>query len=180
MSETLGEIYLQSVDKRFRIYKDLGDKTLLQLKDGDFDFRPNAESNSAGIIIQHISGNMISRFTDLLTEDGEKPWRDRDAEFEESGYSRKQYLELWEQGWAVLFGALHSLTPGDLTKTVFIRNEPLPVVDAINRQLAHYPHHIGQLVYIGKILRNEGWKTLSIPKGLSVQFNREMTGNTKS
>jgi hypothetical protein len=179
MSATLGEIYLQSVIKRLQVYKELGDKTFAQLEEKDFHYQPNPESNSIGIIIRHISGNMISRFTNFLTEDGEKTWRNRDAEFEEQEYSKQQFIEIWEKGWAVLFESLGALSENDLTRIVYIRKEALPVVDAINRQLAHYPHHVGQIVYIGKLLKNDRWKSLSIPKGQSETINKKMAGDSK-
>jgi Protein of unknown function (DUF1572) len=176
MLASLGETYLQSAIKRLKVYKDLGDKTFAQLEEKDFHFQPNEESNSIAIIIQHISGNMLSRFTNFLTEDGEKEWRNRDAEFNEQQYSKQQLIELWEKGWAIVFQALRSLTENDLLKTIYIRSELLSVIDAINRQLAHYPHHVGQIVYLGKIIKNGQWKSLSIPKGQSETFNKQMTG----
>ena len=164
MPDTVGEIYLKSVIKRLLGYKDLGDKTFAQLEEKDFHFQPNEASNSIGIIIQHVAGNMLSRWTNFLTEDGEKEWRKRDDEFEIQSYSREQLLELWEEGWGCVIKALQSLTENDLLKTIHIRQEPLSEVDAINRQLAHYPHHIGQIMYIGKMIRNDQWKNLSMPK----------------
>jgi len=171
---SLGETYLQSVIKRMKSYKDLGDKTFVQLEEKDFHFQPNEASNSIAIIIQHLAGNMLSRFTNFLTEDGEKEWRQRDAEFDEQQLSKEKLIEHWEKGWQVVFGALQSLTENDLLKTIYIRSEALSVVDAINRQLAHYPHHVGQIVYIGKIIKNDQWKSLSIPKNQSAVFNRQM------
>jgi hypothetical protein len=173
---TLGEIYLISAIKRLFTYKELAEKTFVQLKDKDFYFQPNAESNSIAFIIQHISGNMLSRFTNFLTEDGEKSWRNRDKEFDLNPdlQSRVQLLGYWEKGWACLLHTLQSLTSEDLLKPVTIRGEQLSAIDAINRQLAHYPHHIGQIIYIGKLIRNDSWQTLSIAKGKSEQFNREM------
>ena len=179
MSASLGEIYLQSVIKRLLSYKDLGDKTFAQLEEKDFHYQPNPQSNSISIIIGHMSGNMISRFTNFLTEDGEKEWRNRDAEFEEQGYSKQKCIELWEKGWAVVFESIMALTENDLTRTIHIRTEALTVIDAINRQLAHYPHHVGQIVYIGKMLRNDQWKSLSIPRGHSETFNKKMAGEGK-
>jgi hypothetical protein len=114
---------------------------------------------------------MLSRFTNFLTEDGEKEWRQRDAEFENQHYNRAQLMELWEKGWNCLLQTLESLHPDDLLKTVYIRKEPLTAIDAINRQLAHYPLHIGQLLFIGKLIKNENWKSLSIAKGKSKAYN---------
>ncbi len=158
------KLYLKSVIKRFKFYKDLGDKTFEQLHEDDFDFVPAEECNSIGIIIQHMSGNMLSRFTDFLTTDGEKEWRQRDAEFEKSGLTKEQLIDLWEKGWSCVLETMDELTSKDLKKTITIREEPLSVIDAINRQLAHYAYHVGQIIYVGKILRNKEWKNLSMPK----------------
>ena len=155
---------LKSAIKYFTYYKNLGDKTFEQLHADDFDFTPAEESNSIAIIIQHLCGNMLSRWTDLLNSDGEKAWRQRDAEFEKSALTKEQLLSLWEKGWACVFEALDDLTPKDLKKTITIRGEPLLVIDVINRQLAHYAYHIGQIIYAAKILKKKDWKTLSIPK----------------
>jgi len=171
---SLASVYLDSVIRRFLIYKDLADKTFEQLEEKDFFMQPNENSNSIAQIIQHVSGNMLSRFTNFLTEDGEKPWRNRDAEFELRASTRQQLLDQWEAGWNHLITTLKSLHEEDLEKTVYIRSEPLAVPDAINRQLAHYPHHIGQIVYIGKIIRGDQWKNLSIEKGKSEAFNLDM------
>jgi hypothetical protein len=155
---------LKSAIKYFTYYKHLGDKTFEQLHADDFDFSPGEESNSIAIIIQHLAGNMLSRWSDLLNSDGEKPWRQRDAEFEKSALSKEQLLDLWEKGWTCVFEALNDLKPKDLDKTITIRNEPLLVIDVINRQLAHYAYHVGQMIYAAKIIKNKDWKTLSIPK----------------
>ena len=175
---TIEKSFLQSAIKRLGNYKELGDKTFEQLSENDFHFQPNAESNSIAIIIQHVAGNMLSRWTDFLTTDGEKEWRNREVEFEEQKMTGQQLLAYWEKGWDCCLGALKALSEDDLMKTIYIRKEGLLVVDAINRQLAHYPYHVGQIVYIGKIIRNNTWKSLSIPKGQSEQFNRQM--NTKA
>lgn len=171
MSTSIGTVYLESVIKRLLTYKELGDRTFAQMEEKDFHFSPNEASNTVAIIIQHLSGNMLSRFTNFLTEDGEKPWRNRDTEFIAQGYDRAKLLDLWEKGWKCLLEALRSLKEEDLLLTVHIRHEPLSAIDAINRQLAHYPHHVGQIVYIGKMIRNTNWKSLSIPVGASAQFN---------
>jgi len=170
----LGNEFLQSAIKRLAYYKELGDKTFAQLSDKDFHFQPNEESNSIAVIVQHMAGNMLSRWTDFLTSDGEKEWRNRDIEFEEQNLSKEQVIAFWEKGWDCCLGALNSLTEDDLLKTIHIRSEGLVVVDAINRQLAHYPYHIGQIIYIAKMVRNHDWQNLSIPKGNSDQFNRQM------
>jgi hypothetical protein len=160
----IGRAYLESVIKRFSEYKSLGDKTFAQLSEKDFFFQPNEASNSIAVIIQHMHGNMLSRWTNFLSEDGEKDWRQRDEEFEEQELSREQLIRKWEEGWKLLLNTLGSLTAEDLVKQVTIRQQPLTVVDAINRQLAHYSTHVGQIVYIGKWIRGNQWTSLSIPK----------------
>lgn len=172
---SLGKEYITSVIKRLKYYKELGDKTFDQLSnDEDLHFRPNDESNSIAQMIQHMAGNMISRWTDLLTTDGEKKWRDRDAEFEINDTGRQALKAYWEKGWDCCLSTLEGLCEDDLLKTIHIRGEALLVVDAINRQLAHYPYHVGQIIYLAKIIQNEQWTSLSIPKGRSKQFNTGM------
>jgi hypothetical protein len=171
---TLANSFLQSAINRLAYYKDLGDKTFVQLTEADFHYQPNEESNSIAIIIQHIAGNMLSRWTDFLTADGEKDWRNRDTEFEEQQLSKQQLIDLWDKGWKCCLDALHSLNEDDLLKTIYIRQEGLLVADAINRQLAHYPYHVGQIIYVAKIITNANWQNLSIAKGNSAQFNRQM------
>jgi len=163
--------YLETAIRRMKYYKELGEKTFEQLEKRDLHFQASSESNSIAIIVQHMVGNMLSRWTNFLTEDGEKDWRQRDDEFTIHQYSKKQILDLWEKGWDCFLQALRSLTEADLSKTVYIRNEPLSVTDAINRQLAHYPYHIGQIIFIGKMIQNEKWKNLSIPKESSQAYN---------
>ncbi|MBI2282289.1 MAG: DUF1572 family protein [Bacteroidetes bacterium] len=162
--------FLKDAIRRFRYYKELGDKTFDQLTEADMFLQPSGESNSIAVIIQHLYGNMLSRWTNLLTEDGEKEWRRRDAEFEVVSCSKQDLLSFWEEGWKCLFNSLEKLQPEDLTKTITIRTEPLLVYDAILRQLAHYPYHVGQIVYLGKMIRNGQWTSLSIPKGNSAQY----------
>jgi hypothetical protein len=169
---TIGTTYLQTTIKRLRYYKELGEKTFSQLSEPELHYTPNAASNSIAVIVQHMSGNMLSRWTNFLTEDGEKPWRQRDEEFEVHDYSKQQILELWQKGWACCLDALTSLTEEDLLKTIYIREEPLLVIDAINRQLAHYPYHVGQIIYIGKLIKDTGWQSLSIEKGKSEDYNK--------
>lgn len=170
--KSIGEEYLQTIIRRVKYYKDLADKTFVQLDDKDFHFRPNEESNSIAIIIQHMAGNMLSRFTNFLTEDGEKEWRQRDDEFEIHNHSKQQLIGIWENGWRCFLDVLESLTEADLLKTIYIRKEPLTVLDAINRQFAHYPYHIGQIIFIGKIIKGIDWESLSIPKGKSQEYNQ--------
>ena len=172
--ESLGKIYLESVIKRFISYKDLADKTFDQLEDFDFHYTPDPESNSIATIVQHVSGNMLSRWTNFLTEDGEKETRNRDEEFEETRETKSEIIQRWENGWKCLLDTLKSLKEEDLHKTIYIRREPLFAIDAINRQLAHYPHHIGQIVYVGKMIRKHNWKSLSIPRGKSADYNKMM------
>lgn len=169
---SIGATYLQTAIKRLRYYKELGEKTFGQLTDAELHFMPNAASNSIAVIVQHMAGNMLSRWTNFLTEDGEKPWRQRDEEFEVHDYSKQQIVELWEKGWACFLNALTPLTEDDLLKTIYIREEPLLVIDAINRQLAHYPYHVGQIIYIGKLIKDTGWQSLSIEKGKSEDYNK--------
>ena len=168
---TLASAFLASATKRFKDYKDLGDKTFLQLKDDHMHRQPNNASNSIAVIVQHMHGNMLSRWTDFLTEDGEKPWRKRDEEFEVHDLSKRELLALWEQGWDVFLQTLQSLNEDDLLKTITIRQQPLTVVDAINRQLAHYSYHVGQIVYLGRWMKDGEWISLSIPRSGSVSYN---------
>jgi hypothetical protein len=174
------KVFIDSVIKRFREEKALGDKTMEQLDQEALQWRPNETSNSIAIIIQHLHGNMLSRWTNFLTEDGEKSWRMRDAEFEPGALSKEDLLNLWEEGWNTLLHTLTSLQPDDLLKTVTIRSQPLIVVDAINRQLAHYSYHTGQIVQVGKWLLDAAWQNLSIPKGASVDFNSKLNHGIKS
>jgi hypothetical protein len=156
---------LKDCIKRFISYKQLGDKTLDVLPEEYFHVQPNPESNSIAIIIQHLHGNMKSRWTNFLTEDGEKSWRQRDEEFEEHPtLSKAQLLTLWEEGWQCLLETLEKLEPAQLHQTITIREEPLIVYDAILRQLAHYPYHVGQIVYLGRWFLGKDWQSLSIPK----------------
>lgn len=171
MAISLATEYLQTAIKRLRYYKLLGEQTFDQLTDADFHVAPNTSSNSIAVIIQHLSGNMLSRWTNFLTEDGEKEWRQRDEEFEVHNYSKQQLTALWEKGWSCFLDSLSSLKEEDLLKTIYIRQEPLTVIDAISRQLAHYPYHVGQILYIGKIVKDAGWKSLSIAKGKSEAYN---------
>ena len=171
---SIGSSYLESALKRVLSYKELGDKSFAQLNEADFHYCFNEASNSIAVIIQHMSGNMLSRFTNFMTEDGEKTWRNRDKEFIDQQFSKNELLELWEKGWNCFIGALHSLNEEDLEKNIYIRSELLTVIDAINRQLTHYAAHVGQIVYLARMLRGKEWKSLSIPVNQSGQFNTEM------
>jgi hypothetical protein len=168
---SIAKDFIDTAVRRLKYYKDLGDKTFEQLNDSDFHYQPTEESNSIAIIIQHMAGNMLSRWTNFLTEDGEKEWRQRDDEFEIHHYSKQQLLDLWEKGWSCFLTAIEPLNKKELKQIITIRKESLTVIDAINRQLAHYPYHIGQIVFIGKMIKNNDWKTLSIPKGDSKKYN---------
>ena len=171
------ETYLNSVKKRFEYYKLLGEQTFAQLEDEGLFWQYNEESNSIAMIVKHLSGNMLSRWTDFLTSDGEKPGRDRDAEFANDTKTRQQLLAIWGGGWDCLFNALNSIKEDDWEKDIYIRGERHSVVDAINRQLAHYPYHIGQIVFIGKMIAGSNWRSLSIPRGNSEAFNAENFAN---
>ena len=168
--------YLESVKKQFEYYKMLGEKAMEQVPEDKLFWQFNEESNSIATIVKHLWGNMLSRWTDFLTTDGEKEWRNRDAEFDPDSYrddikSREQMMKYWNEGWNCVFATLSQLTEADLGKEIFIRNQGQTVVHAINRQLAHYPHHIGQILFIGKMVCGDKWKSLSIPKGKSKEFN---------
>lgn len=163
--------YLEGVLKQFEYYKMLGEKTFSQLSEEDLFWKYNEDSNSIGIIVNHLAGNMLSRWSDFLNSDGEKAWRNRDEEFEDVINDKETLILKWNQGWDCLLNTLLSLEETDLTKIIYIRNEGHTVIEAINRQLAHYPYHIGQIVFIGKMLTNNNWKSLSIPKGNSQVYN---------
>ena len=169
-SQTPEEEFLSAAVAEFARYKRLAEKAFDQLNDADFFYTPGDESNSIYVIVKHMAGNMRSRWTDFLTTDGEKPDRDRDREFLTEDANRDQMIAAWEQGWGCLFEALADLDESDLLRTVRIRGQRQTVVQAILRQLTHYAHHIGQIIYVGKHLKGEGWKSLSIPKGRSADY----------
>ncbi|MDN3547473.1 DUF1572 family protein [Mucilaginibacter aquaedulcis] len=171
--------YLESVKKQFAYYKMLGEKTFSQLTDEQLLWQYNAESNSIAMIVNHLSGNMLSRWTDIFITDGEKEWRNREAEFAEINPAREQILQKWNDGWRVLLDTLDSLTDADLERIIYIRNMGHTVTEAINRQLAHYPYHIGQIIFIGKMLCDQEWKSLSIPRGQSESYNAEKFAKEK-
>jgi len=174
MTNTLAETYLEDALERFRDAKRLGDEAAAQVSDEEFFRRLDPEANSIALIMKHMAGNMRSRWTDFLTSDGEKPDRRRDSEFESEGEDRRAVLDGWEAGWRLVFDAVGSLRPEDLTRAVTIRREPYAVVSAINRQLAHYGYHTGQIVFLAKHFRSSAWRSLSIPRGQSETFNAEM------
>jgi hypothetical protein len=163
--------YLESAIKQFEYYKMLGDKTISQLPEEKIFWQYNEESNSVATIVKHLHGNMLSRWTNFLSSDGEKEWRKRDEEFENIIEDGKQIINLWNEGWTCLFESLKSLTASDLDKIIYIRNQGHTVIEAINRQLAHYPYHVGQIVFIGKMILNENWQSLSIPRNQSAKYN---------
>ena len=171
--------YLESTIKQFEYYKMLGDKTFAQLNEEQLFWQFNEESNSIAMIVKHLCGNMLSRFTDFLTSDGEKEWRNRDAEFENDIVDKTDLLAKWDEGWQCLFNTINTLTEQDLSKEIYIRNHGHTVTEAINRQLAHYPYHVGQIVFLGKMLCNQNWQSLSIPKGNSKNFNDEKFAQPK-
>lgn len=170
-----GYTYLNTVLNNFRNIKSTSERAMEQLSFEELHWMPNEESNSVAVIIKHMAGNMISRWTDFLTSDGEKPNRNRDGEFEGEFSSRDELLQTWETGWTRLFETIESLTPADLLKTVYIRTEPHTVIQAIERQVYHLSYHAGQIVYLGKLIRNSEWETITIPRGESKKFLEEMT-----
>jgi hypothetical protein len=172
--KSLVETFLASAISRVGYYKELAEKSFAQLEEEDFHFKPNGASNSIAVIIQHMAGNMLSRWTNFLSEDGEKEWRNRDEEFEEKDISSVALLIYWQKGWDCFLNTLHQLTEEDLLKIIHIRAEPTTVIDAINRQMAHYPYHVGQIVYLARFIKDTQWESLSIPPGMSSQFNHQM------
>jgi hypothetical protein len=166
------ENYLHSAGKQFEYYKMLGEKTFDQLSEDELFWRYHPESNSIAVIVNHLWGNMKSRWTDFLTTDGEKEWRKRDLEFEDVIKTREKMLEKWEDGWDCLFQVLNAINKDNFNTEVYIRNQAHTITDAINRQMAHYAYHVGQIVIIGRMQKGNAWKSLSIPKGKSREFNK--------
>ena len=176
MSESLAEHYLADALSNFRDYKKLAERALGQITDEEFFRALDEEANSLAVIIKHLSGNMLSRWTDFLTTDGEKPNRNRDAEFVIApATSRADVMAQWEKGWRRLFDALEALGPEDALRKVFIRGQEHTVVEAVNRQLTHYSYHIGQMVFLAKHFRSTAWKSLSVPRDRSAEFNAYLT-----
>ncbi len=163
--------FLTSARKQFAYYQLLGDQTFDQVSAEQLFWQPHPASNSIAMIAKHLGGNMLSRWTDFMTADGEKPWRDREAEFTNDLATPAAVLAHWNAGWQCLFGALDALTEADLGKEIFIRHQGHTVLEAINRQLAHYPYHVGQMVFLGKLLCGDAWQSLSIPRGQSAAYN---------
>jgi len=187
------EAFLSSARKQFLYYKTLGDKAMEQLEPAQLFYSANEDTNSIAVIVKHLHGNMLSRWTDFLTSDGEKEWRNRDGEFEASvalsdqasasfnAQEQKEHLlKTWNEGWDCLFKALDELTPEHLGQIIYIRNEGHTVMEAINRQLAHYPYHVGQIVFYAKMLKQGEWTSLSIPKNKSKDYNSDKFSKEKS
>ncbi len=170
--------FLSAAMNAFEPNKRLADRAVVQVADEKLHFALDENTNSIAVIMKHVAGNLLSRWTDFLTTDGEKPWRNRDDEFVDSFGSRQEILDYWEGGWACLFGALKSLKPDDLAKTVLIRGEPHSVPLALERSLGHTCYHIGQIVQVARIHAGSNWDTLTIPRGGSAQYNRQNWGQT--
>ncbi|MES2411451.1 MAG: DUF1572 family protein [Bacteroidota bacterium] len=178
----INNIYLESVKKQFLYYKTLGEKAMEQLEPEQLFMSVNEDTNSIAVIVKHLSGNMISRWTDFLTSDGEKEWRNRDGEFDPD-FNRDDKAELmkfWNKGWDCFFNTINGLSPDQLETIIYIRNEGHTVMEAINRQLAHYPYHIGQMVFYAKMLKKGEWNSLSIPKNKSISYNADKFSKEKS
>jgi len=172
--------YLEEARRQLRGHKRMGEGAMAQLRDEDFFVTLDPEANSVAILVKHLAGNMRSRFTDFLTSDGEKPDRFRDQEFElTSATTRAEVMKWWENGWTCVFAAIDPLQPEDVMRTVTIRGEPHTVLQAVNRQIAHYAQHIGQIVFLAKHLRSSEWKTLSIPRGKSEEFKQHQAMSGK-
>lgn len=172
--------YLISVKKQFSYYKTLGEKTIEQLQPEQLFISANDDTNSIAIIIKHLSGNMLSRWTDFLTSDGEKEWRNRDEEFENVLITQEDVLIAWNKGWNCLLNALENLQPEQLSTIIYIRNEGHTVIEAINRQLAHYSYHVGQIVFYAKLLKSSNWTSLTIPRNNSNSYNEMKFAQKKS
>ncbi len=172
--------YLDEARRQMRGHKRMGEGALNQMRDEDFFVTLDPEANSVAMLVKHLAGNMRSRFTDFLTSDGEKPDRFRDREFEiTSSTTRADVMKWWEEGWACVFAAIEPLKPEDVMRTVTIRGEPHTVLQAINRQIAHYAQHVGQIVFLAKHFRSSEWQTLSIPRGRSEEFKTVVPKATK-
>jgi len=182
MAHRFNTSYVSDSTNLFSYYKRLGERAIQQCQDQDLFTALDAESNSIAIVVKHMAGNMRSRWTDFLTSDGEKPDRNRDSEFEDPPKTREEMLRLWESGWKCLFDALEQLTDADLIRTVTIRTEPHSVMQAINRQVAHYAYHVGQIVFLAKhFAASRGdWKALSVPRGKSNEFTADVAARRKT
>lgn len=176
----INDTYLESVKKQFLYYKTIGEKAMHQLEAEQLFVSVNDDTNSIAIIVKHLAGNMLSRWTDFLTSDGEKEGRNRDAEFENYFITKEEMIAYWDKGWTCLFDAINSLQPEQLSEIIYIRNEGHTVLEAINRQLAHYPYHVGQIVFYAKMLKTSNWESLSIPKNNSNVYNADKFEKEKS
>ena len=172
--------YLSSATKQFQYYKLLADKSIARVSDEQLTQQLSEDSNSIAILMHHMAGNMLSRWTDFTTTDGEKSWRNRDSEFEELHLNRTDLMQLWEKGWQCLFAALELITDDQLEDIVYIRHQGQTIVEAINRQIAHYGYHVGQIVLLAKFYNSGPWETLSIAKNQSAQYNEKKFDNPPS
>ncbi len=172
--------WIENVRNLFRYYKSLGDKSFAQVSDEQLNWKPNEASNSLAVIAKHMAGNMLSRWTDFRSSDGEKEWRNRESEFENDLTSREAIIDYWEKGWTTLFDALAPITDDDLNEIVYIRNQGHTIAEAINRQLGHYAYHVGQIVYLARLIQDEKWESLSIPKGKSEEYNAKKFNAAKA
>ena len=180
MAHERTDSYVKDSTSLFQYYKKLGENAIAQCPDSGLVAQVDPESNSIGMIVKHLAGNMLSRWTDFLTADGEKPSRNRDAEFEDPPKNRTEILDLWDSGWKCVFTALAALSDADLTKTVTIRGEEHSVMQAINRQIAHYSYHVGQIVFLAKHFAGTNWKSLTVAKSKSQEFNADVASGKKS
>ncbi|MGI8812392.1 MAG: DUF1572 family protein [Pyrinomonadaceae bacterium] len=185
MSKDLIAAYHSDAIRSFRIYKQMAEKAMAQVSDEEFFAAIDAEANSIAVVVKHIAGNLVSRWTDFLTTDGEKPDRNRDTEFEMIADTRDSLMKFWEGGWNTLFESIEPLTPADFSKTIAIRGEPHTIAEALNRQMTHYAYHIGQIVLLAKHFRWSDWQTLSVPRNRSAEFNkilaeRQQAGDPKT
>ncbi len=172
--------FIDNAKTLFRMYKQLGEKSIAQLSDEQLNWQANDDTNSVATIVKHMWGNMLSRWTDFRTTDGEKPWRMRDAEFEHIAASRDEIMKMWEEGWGCLFQALDTLVEEDLGQIIFIRNDGLTIMEAVTRQIAHYSYHVGQIVFASKLHSGNNWESLSIPRNKSVEYNSSKFANDKA
>ena len=173
------ENYLSSIRRQFEYYKSVGDKAMAQVDDEGFFWQYNEASNSIAIMVKHLWGNMMSRFTDFLTSDGEKEWRERDEEFEWRKESREELMKKWEEGWKVVFEAVDSVKKDNFDTIIYIRNQGHSVIEAFNRQANHYAYHVGQIVYVARMIKGNEWNSLTIPKGKSKEFNKNKFSQPK-
>lgn len=172
--------YLESIRKQFLYYKVLGERAFEQLEPEQLFVSLNENTNSIAVIVKHLSGNMLSRWTDFLTSDGEKEWRNRDDEFEDTIQTKEELISFWNKGWDCFLSTLDTLKTDHLSQIIYIRNEGHTVMEAINRQLAHYPYHIGQIVFYAKLLKKSEWESLSIPKNKSKSYNADKFSKEKT